>query len=108
MCAHDLELRIEVKGQIEETSPCSGGMARGHGLKGIVDHLAIASANRAVVHEIGESSSGRRRTLRNHRLADRQEVRTKSADKPLDEHLEDRGCDQTWHHSVRILSSFFL
>lgn len=109
MCAHDLELRVEVKSQIEEASPSSGRMTRRHGLEGVIDLFPVTRANRAVVHKIGESSSRRCRTLRDHGLADGQEVRAKAANKPLDEHLEDGGGDQTYRGVMsEIYRRFFL
>lgn len=103
----DLQFGIEVEVQEHETSEGSGSVTRWHGLKGIVDLLAVASADAAIKHDLPVAVCGVS-TIRttvfdaiviathggqdvggDQWLANSEEVRAESSDEPFDEHLED-------------------
>lgn len=92
--AGDLELGVEVEGEVEEASPGGGGVARGHGLEGIVDGFLVAGADGAVVHEVREADTGGGCGGVDARLADGVEVGTEAADEPFYPDLEDGGGDE--------------
>ena len=115
MGTHDLELRIEVKGEEEETGPSSGRMARREGLEGIVDFVLVSCANSAIIHERRETNTGDGALL-DRRLADCVKMGPQASNEPFDEdlgcseyrdeldvvgyfYLEDRGCNETFENA---------
>jgi Tfp pilus assembly major pilin PilA len=104
-----LELGVQVEVQEHKASKGSGGVTRRHRLEAVVDLLPVTRADAAVEHDlavsIGDVASNtailiaivcgtEAKTIRNDRLADSEEVRTKSSNEPLDEDLEDSGGDE--------------
>jgi hypothetical protein len=85
-------------------------VARRHALETIVDLLLVARADAAVEHDlavpVGHIATNtavlvavvcgaEAKALRNHGLADCEEVRAQSANEPFDEDLEDGGGDES-------------
>lgn len=103
-----LELSVEVEIQEDEASKGSSGVTRGHGLERIVDLLLVAGADATVEHDravaVRDIGASRASGLEgvgvegevggDHRLTDSKKVRTKTANEPLDEDLEDGSHDQ--------------
>lgn len=92
----DLELGVEVEVQEDEASESSSGVATGHRLQAVVDLIGVSSANLLGVVQLHEALLVVTLAIRlgNVRLADIEEMRTKSSDEPLDEDLEDGGGDE--------------
>lgn len=94
MCAHDLELGVEVKGEENETSECCGRMTRRHRFQRVVDIILVAGTNGTVKHEVGEARSIGSAS-RNVGLANGIEMGAQTTDQPFDEDLEDRSGNET-------------
>jgi len=93
VCAHDLELGVEVQCQKDETCEGGCGVARRHRLERVVNLVLVARAHRPVVIYIVESGSGLCSRWYDG-LADGEEVRPQAADECLDKHLEERSGDE--------------
>lgn len=92
--APDLELRIQVQIQKDETREGRSGVARGKRFEGIIDLVLISGADCSIVHDLTQSISCFLESLSGDAwLADGQEVRSKSADEPFEEDLEYSRCD---------------
>lgn len=93
----DLELGVEVQVQVDKAGKGSGGVSTGHGLESIVDLALVTSADIGSVVELQVSlvvvSSHGARSL-HVRLADLEEVRSETTNKPLDEDLENSSGDE--------------
>jgi hypothetical protein len=103
----DLELAVEVEVEEHEAGESSSGVTRGHGLESVVDLGLVTRTDAAVEHDlavaIGNVSGklvvrvcvgGVESASWDDRLADGEEVGTKSSNEPLDEDLEDSGDNQ--------------
>ena len=90
---HDLELRVEVEGEIEETRPCCCRVPGGHRLECVVNLVFVSRADGTVVHEVREPNATAR-ARRDAGLANSKEVRAEATDKPFDEDLEGGSGDQ--------------
>lgn len=104
----DLELCVQVKVEEDEASKSSSGVARWHGLQAVVDLLLVTRADAAVEHDLAVAVSdiavdaelvaivclADSKAFRDDWLADCEEVRAETANKPLDEDLEDGSGDE--------------
>ena len=89
-----LELGVQIEVQVDETAKCSSGMTGWEGLEAIVDLVLVAGANIRSVHDLQEAITLAIADHRDIGLADSQEVRAQSSDKPFQEDLEDGGANQ--------------
>jgi len=87
MCAHDLQLGVEVQGEEDKTSKRGSRMARRKRLEGVVDIFLVSSADRPVIHVIRKLGARRLRKLGYVWHADGIKVRAKASDQPLDPDL---------------------
>ena len=93
MIGEDLQLCVEIVEQEQKACPGCSAVTAWHRLKRVVDLIGVASADVALKHD---ASVSRPDTLDGSwiRIADSQEVRSQTADEPLDEDLEYRSRDQ--------------
>jgi hypothetical protein len=89
-----LQLGVEV--EVEEAEACEGGgaVARGERFQGVVDFVAVPGADGAVVHDLPKSCAQLRSTQGHIRLANGEEMGSKSANQPFQEYLEDGRGDE--------------
>jgi hypothetical protein len=106
--SNDLELGIQVEVQEDKASKGSSGVARWHRLQAVVNLLAVSRADAAVKHDLAVTVGNvtvdtvlvaivvctEAETRWDDGLADSEEVRTKTTNKPLDEDLEHGGGDE--------------
>jgi len=94
VCAHNLELGIEVQRQEDQSRKSCSRMTRRHRLERVVDLFLVACADAPVVHDHFETVAVLRARGWDVGFADCEEVGAETTNEPFNEYLEDGGSDQ--------------